>query len=130
VRILWAIPCRYAEVSPDGQATLIGAGCDIFPTPALPADLHVHLAVSIAVDEHELGLVDGVDIELLDPDMRAARLASIPLKLDDYSRRPAGRRPSTIAVLDVRAEVHAHGMHTLHLRLQDRLTPVSLFVTN
>jgi hypothetical protein len=54
VRVDWAIPCRYAEVHPQGGATIIGAGTDALVVPTLPSPGQILFAVRLVGAPEEL----------------------------------------------------------------------------
>jgi hypothetical protein len=127
VQIAWAIPCRYAEEL-SGLGNFLGAGLDVFRPSGLPAQIRVALAVNLVVPEYELGTDEEITVEVLDPSMNVAPGPTLNVRLDDYASRPAGRRPSTMAVVIVELTAPEYGQYTVNLRLQDRVTPVTLFV--
>ncbi len=128
MQIAWAIPCRYAEISADGQGTFLGAGIDVKRADSVPTTVAVALAVNVLVPEHELGRDSTIAVELLDPGMRAAVGPSVDVVLHDYEHRPAGRQPSVMAVITLEFEAPRHGQYTINLRLDDRVTSVPIFV--
>jgi hypothetical protein len=73
MRVAWAIPCRYVEVQPQGGATLVGAGADVYWVPEIPAPVQMLFAVRFVGDPSEL---DGtaehrIACRLFDPDGKA-----------------------------------------------------------
>jgi hypothetical protein len=54
MRVDWAIPCRYAEVAPQGGATIVGAGADVVIVPEVPATIPVLFAVRFVGAPEEL----------------------------------------------------------------------------
>jgi hypothetical protein len=128
VQIAWAIPCRYVEISADGQGTFLGAGVDVMRTASVPTTVTAALAVNVLVPEHELGQSGTITVELLDPGMRAAVAPSVDVVLHDYEHRPEGRQPSVMAVITLEFEAPRYGQYTINLRLDDRVTSVPIFV--
>lgn len=54
MRVDWAIPCRYAEVQPQGGMTIVGAGADLSVIPSAPAAVPILFAVRFVGDPEEL----------------------------------------------------------------------------
>jgi hypothetical protein len=128
MRIAWAIPCRYAEISAEGQGTFLGAGVDVMRTERVPTTVTAALAVNVLVPEHQLGQQGTISVEVLDPRMRVAVGPSVDVLLNDYEHRPEGRRPSVMAVITLEFKAPQYGQYTINLRLADRVTSVPIFV--
>lgn len=68
MRVDWALPCRYAEATADGTATIVGAGLDSLRLIEVPADVGTFLMLRLAAppdefdDEHQLA------VRLIDPE--------------------------------------------------------------
>jgi len=69
VRVDWAIPCRYVEVTPGTGATIVGAGADVAFVPELPAPIQLLFAVRYvgAPDELEGEIAHPIVCRIFNP---------------------------------------------------------------
>lgn len=68
MEVAWALPCRFAEATPDGTATIVGAGIDSVWTPEVPADVGVFLIMRIAGPSYEFEEAHTLAVKLIDPE--------------------------------------------------------------
>jgi hypothetical protein len=68
LQVVWALPCRFAEATPDGTATIVGAGLDSLFLPEVPADVGVFLMMRISGAEYEFQEQHTVAVKLIDPE--------------------------------------------------------------
>jgi hypothetical protein len=54
MRIEWAIPCRYCEVSRN-ELSMIGGNAGSFTVLALPTEIGVWIALQVVAPAHETG---------------------------------------------------------------------------
>ena len=79
VRLDWAIPCRYAEATWDGTATLVGAGADSIFTSSLPREAMVFLMLRFAGTEDEFEAETRFEVRVVDPASREQPVAAAAL---------------------------------------------------
>lgn len=68
MEVAWVLPCRFAEATPDGTATIVGAGLDSMWVPEVPADVGVFLMMRIAGPQYEFQDQHTVAVKLIDPE--------------------------------------------------------------
>jgi len=68
LEVAWALPCRFAEATPDGTATIVGAGLDSMFISEVPADVGVFLMMRIAGPQYEFQEQHSVAVKLIDPE--------------------------------------------------------------
>jgi hypothetical protein len=68
VEVAWALPCRFAEATADGSATLVGAGLDSLWVPEVPADIGVFMMMRITGPQYEFEEQHSVAVRLIDPE--------------------------------------------------------------
>jgi hypothetical protein len=83
LEVAWALPCRFAEASPDGTATIVGAGLDSMWLNEVPADVGVFLMMKISGAQYEFDEAHTVAVKLIDPergeqDVLAAEFGPVP----------------------------------------------------
>jgi hypothetical protein len=118
MRIDWALPCRYAEASEDGTATLVGAALDSIWLPELPGEVDLYLMLRVAAPPDEFDEPHTLEVRVVTPDrteQQAIQVEFGPLE------RPALLHPGMEGGLSVPAELgwqaDAYGLYTLELYL-------------
>jgi hypothetical protein len=128
VRIDWAIPCRYVEVS-DAGTTIVGGGADIFFVQSVPTEIGLWLAVRIAGPPHELRPDHRFEQSVLNPSMEpigddlgfTLGMGQVPLK-------PEGSEGSHIFSTFTRFPVAEGGNYSIDLSVDDRHTTIPIYV--
>jgi hypothetical protein len=120
VRLDWAIPCRYAEATWDGTATLVGAGADSVFTSSLPLEAMVFLMLRFTGAEDEFETETRFEVRVIDPASREQPVASAAL----FGARPPLRLPGAeIAMLvapQIGWDATEYGLYTLEVHLLGR----------
>jgi hypothetical protein len=121
MRIDWALPCRYAEASDDGTATLVGVALDSIWLPELPGDVDLYLMLRVAAPPDEFEEPHRLDVRVISPDhseQQAIQVEFGPLE------RPALLHPGMEGGLSVPTELgwqaEEYGLYTLELYLDDQ----------
>ncbi len=118
MRVDWAVLCRYAEVSNDGTASLLGAALDSLWLPELPAQVGIFLMMRITGVQDEFEEGGEFEIRLVSPDREETTILQAGFKLEDFGplfRR--GMQPGLLvaAVMNWEAvglrPVHTRGVH-------------------
>lgn len=66
--VAWALPCRFAEATPDGTATIVGAGIDSVWIEETPSDVGVFLMMRISGPVYEFEEAHTMSVKLIDPE--------------------------------------------------------------
>jgi hypothetical protein len=121
MRIDWALPCRYAEASEDGTATLVGAALDSIWLSELPGDVDLYLMLRVAAPPDEFDEPHTLEVRVVMPDrseQQAIQVEFGPLE------RPALLHPGMEGGLSVPAglgwQADAYGLYTLELYLDEQ----------
>jgi hypothetical protein len=121
MRIDWALPCRYAEASEDGTATLVGAALDSIWLPELPGEVDLYLMLRVAAPPDEFDEPHTLEVRVVMPDrseQQAIQVEFGPLE------RPALLHPGMEGGLSVPAalgwQAEAYGLYTLELYLDEQ----------
>lgn len=120
MRVVWAIPCRYAEVH-EGTATIIGGGTNLFWVPQLPAPIGLMVAINIAGSEHELREPHTIRSQVLGPDMQPlgpAGEAILEMGLSEH--RPPGWEGNLILPTVNQFVAPVEGTYTIEFTIDDR----------
>jgi hypothetical protein len=122
VEIAWALPCRFAEATPDGTATLVGAGIDSLWVPDTPADVGVFLMMRIAGAAYEFEEEHRLSVALIDPERDEEELLSFGF--GPMPEPPPQAQPGLDVGILVPAAVgwaaEHLGIYTLDIRVDDR----------
>lgn len=68
MQIAWALPCRFAEATADGTATIVGAGLDSVWVTETPTDVGIFLMMRVAGAQYEFEEAHTLAVRLVDPD--------------------------------------------------------------
>lgn len=68
MEVAWALTCRFAEATPDGTATLVGAGLDSIWLPEVPSDVGVFLMMRVSGPVYEFEEAHTIAVKLVDPE--------------------------------------------------------------
>jgi hypothetical protein len=77
VEVSWALACRYAEASPDGTATLVGAGVDSLALPDTPSEVGVLVMLRLAGAAYEFEEAHQLAVKLVDPERDTQEVLSV-----------------------------------------------------
>ena len=120
--VAWALPCRFAEATPDGTATIVGAGLDSIWAPEVPADVGLFLMMRIAGPPYEFEEQHQLSIRLIDPEGTEQEMLSAAF--GPMPEPPPLLHPGMDAGVLVPAAVgwsaHAYGLYTLEVFIDGR----------
>jgi len=129
MRVGWAIPCRYVEVT-NGLATIVGAGSNIFWVPEFPAVVDLMMAVQILGGEEEIGHEYEIRGHVLGPDMQpvAPGMTGQFAFGESAALKPDGWEETAIVPIGMQFPAEVEGPYTWEFAIGDRSTTVSLLV--
>jgi hypothetical protein len=122
VDVAWALPCRFAEVSPDGTATLVGAGLDSVWIQEVPADVGVFLMMRISGAVYEFDEAHTVAVRLIDPEREEQEVLSAgfgPMPEPPPQHDPA-IDPGVLIPAAIGWTAGHFGLYTLDILVDDR----------
>ena len=130
VRVEWAVACRYAEVGPDGLATIVGAGIDCFWPAELPAVVPVLVAIKVVGAHGELVAARQHELisSVLDPQMAEVAKLSFTFAVERGDLHPEGWEGGTVIPTLHRFPVEAEGAYTLDIAVDGNHHTVPIMV--
>lgn len=120
LRLDWAVPCRYAEASVDGSATIIGGGIDSFWPPEVPIDIGLFLMLRIAGPPDEFEEEHQLEIRLVTPERDEQQILQAGFQAPSGVRNPLavpGMEGGTLVPAGVAFRAEQYGFHTLEVYL-------------
>ena len=116
MEVAWVLPCRFAEATPDGTATIVGAGLDSMWVPEVPADVGVFLMMRIAGPQYEFQDQHTVAVKLIDPEREEQDVLTAGFgPMDDGTGRFEVRIALTTAGCPLRAQLMQDVRHMVIL---------------
>jgi Family of unknown function (DUF6941) len=118
VNVDWAIPCRYAEVHPQGGSTIVGAGTDLHTVPELPMAVPVLFTVRFIGAPEELDGVTPhpVSCRIFGPDGGQLGEQSVELTSAVTQRVPGYLADVTLPI-GIVLEVTEHGTYGIEFQI-------------
>jgi hypothetical protein len=120
VRLDWAIPCRYAEATWEGTATLVGAGVDSIWTSSLPWRAMLFLVLRFAGAEDELEEETSFEVRVVDPAAREQLAATAFLPRASLPLRLPGSEIGILVAREIGWDATEYGLYTLEVYLSGR----------
>jgi hypothetical protein len=120
VRLDWAIPCRYAEATWDGTATLVGAGVDSIWASSLPRQATVFLMLRFAGAEDEFEDETSFEVRVVDPAAREQLAAAASLPHATLPLRLPGIEIGVLVTREIDWDATEYGLYTLEVYLSNR----------
>jgi hypothetical protein len=122
VDVAWALACRFAEVTPDGTATLVGAGLDSVWVPEVPADVGIFLMMRIAGASYEFQEAHTIAVKLIDPEREEQEV--LTAGFGPVDELPPQYHPALDPGILIPAGIGWHaehfGLYTLDVLVDDR----------
>lgn len=122
MQVVWAIPCRFAEATPDGTATIVGAGLDSVWLPEVPADVGVFVMLRVAGAAYEFEEPHTFAMRLVDPQSDEHNLLSLefgPMAEPPPLLHP-GMDPGILVPVAIGWRAEHFGLYTLEIYIDDR----------
>jgi hypothetical protein len=122
VDVVWALTCRFAETTPDGTATLVGAGLDSVWVQEVPADVGVFLMMRIAGAAYEFGETHTLAVKLIDPERDEQEVLTAtfgPIEEMPPQHHPA-LDPGILVPAGIGWRAEHLGLYTLDVLVDDR----------
>lgn len=121
MRIVWAVACRYAEMSDGGGATMIGAGVDQTVVPTVPFDLTLTIVLKLAARPDEAGTDHTIGFCFRDPLLEMSGpfedTIQVPELHDDH---PEGLEDATVIPTMHVFTVERPGLHQIDIEIDGR----------
>ena len=112
------MPCRYAEASDDGTASMLGAGIDSMWLPELPSTVGLFLMLRITGADYEFEEEQTLEVRLVAPDRNETTALEIRFKVDEPApTKLAGMDTGILLPAVVNWEAEEYGLYTLDVHL-------------
>jgi len=122
LEVAWALPCRFAEATPDGTATLVGAGLDSVWLAEVPADAGVFLMMRISGPRYEFEEAHRFAIKLIDPQRDEQNVLEAgfgPMEEPPQAGEP-GVDPGILVPAAIGWQAEHFGLYTLEIYVDDK----------
>jgi hypothetical protein len=124
------VPCRYAEVSADGTASLLGGGIDSVWPPELPATVALFLMLRLAGAEDEFQEETELEVRVVDPARDETQALALSLSQQEVSPlKVPGMEAGALFPAVIHREAGDYGLYTLEVFLggrRQRSIPISV----
>jgi hypothetical protein len=123
LRVDWAVPCRYAEASTDGTATIVGAGIDSFWPGEVPSDIGLFLMIRIVGPQDEFEEEHRLEVRLVTPESDEQQILEARFQAPPGTRNPLavpGMETGMLVPAGIAFRAEDYGFHTLELYLDDQ----------
>lgn len=130
MRIEWAIPCRYCEVTAN-EVSIIGGNANAFTVPEVPATIGVWIALQVVAPEHETGpdVPHRFRAHVLDPRMDLIPDTDLEIESFLMALPPvAGWEAEEVVASQHWFTAEEEGIYTIEMRVDDRTKTVAIGV--